>query len=264
MYTTGMNDYSGQFAFHVGLPAKSSISGAIMLVIPNVMGIALWSPPLDGRSNSVRGVQFCTELVKTFNFHNYDNLRFTQRKLDPRKMQVENKAHQVVLTLFSAANGDLTALSRFFLQGVDLTVADYDRRTPLHIASAEGHLNCVKFLVEKARVPCRPVDRWNNTPADDARYHSHPEIADYLENWDMKRVSSIPQQLSSLPAQQPVTNGHTHLKVESHEPKPPLVSHSPKSRDGYEASQSEEEEDYDSGEGSSVPRSPSIMSKEIR
>jgi len=236
-----------------------------MLVIPNVMGIALWSPPLDSRGNSVRGVQFCTELVKTFNFHNYDNLRFTQKKLDPRKMQVENKAHQVVLTLFSAANGDLTALSRFFLQGIDLTLADYDRRTPLHIAAAEGHLNCVKFLVEKARVPCRPVDRWNNTPADDARYHAHPEIADYLENWDMKRTSAnIPQQMASrttTPAPKdhpaPAANGNGAQKLGSPEtPKMPPISQSPKLlRDGYEGSQSEEEEEYDSGEGSSVPGS---------
>jgi glutaminase len=265
MYTTGMNDYSGQFAFHVGLPAKSSISGAIMLVIPNVMGIAMWSPPLDNRNNSVRGIQFCTELVKAFNFHNYDNLRFTQKKMDPRKMQVENKAHQVVLTLFSAANGDLTALSRFYLQGVDLTVADYDRRTPLHIASAEGHLNCVKFLVEKARVPCRPVDRWNNTPADDARYHAHPEIADYLENWDMKRVASASQ--LQLQPSTPAVNGITSLKTpETPNIKPVAMANlSPKSRDGYDASQSEEEEeDYDSGEGSSVPGSASVLSKGTR
>jgi len=259
MYTTGMNDYSGQFAFHVGLPAKSSISGAIMLVIPNVMGIALWSPPLDCRNNSVRGLQFCQELVKVFNFHNYDNLRFTQKKLDPRKMQVENKAHQVVLTLFSAANGDLTALSRFYLQGVDLTVADYDRRTPLHIASAEGHMACVKFLVEKARVPCRPVDRWNNTPADDARYHSHPEIADYLENWDLKRGTLLQPVLPTTP----IVNGVTPMKLLP-VVSDPIATHSPKSRDGYEASQSEEEEDYDSGEGSSVPGSASVLSKRIR
>jgi glutaminase len=42
----------------VGLPAKSAVSGGLVLVIPNVMGIGLWSPPLDQLGNSVRGVQF--------------------------------------------------------------------------------------------------------------------------------------------------------------------------------------------------------------
>ena len=54
--------------FKVGLPAKSGVSGALMLVIPNVMGITLWSPPLDKNGNSVRGVQFCEKLVKIYNF----------------------------------------------------------------------------------------------------------------------------------------------------------------------------------------------------
>jgi glutaminase len=43
----------------VGLPAKSGVCGAMLVVIPNVMGICVWSPPLDSLGNSCRGVQFC-------------------------------------------------------------------------------------------------------------------------------------------------------------------------------------------------------------
>ncbi len=52
-----------------GLPAMSAVSGAMMLVIPKVMGITLWSPPLDRLNNSVRGVQFCQELIRKYAFH---------------------------------------------------------------------------------------------------------------------------------------------------------------------------------------------------
>ncbi|XP_069790746.1 glutaminase kidney isoform, mitochondrial-like isoform X4 [Narcine bancroftii] len=85
MHSCGMYDFSGQFAFHVGLPAKSGVSGGILLVVPNVMGVMCWSPPLDKLGNSVRGIQFCQDLVSLFNFHNYDNLRHFSKKHDPRR-----------------------------------------------------------------------------------------------------------------------------------------------------------------------------------
>ena len=50
--------------------------------------------------------------METFNFHNFDNIRFTQQKLDPCIRQVELQANKVVDLLFSAYNGDVTAIRR--------------------------------------------------------------------------------------------------------------------------------------------------------
>ncbi|AER34881.1 glutaminase [Pantoea sp. PA1] len=55
MITSGMYDGAGEFAWRVGMPAKSGVGGGIIAVIPGEMSIAVWSPGLDSAGNSLAG-----------------------------------------------------------------------------------------------------------------------------------------------------------------------------------------------------------------
>jgi glutaminase len=72
MYTCGMYNFAGEWAYKVGLPAKSGVCGGIMAVVPHKMGIGVFSPLLDIRGNSVRGVKVCEELSRRLGLHLFE------------------------------------------------------------------------------------------------------------------------------------------------------------------------------------------------
>ncbi|MGW1530471.1 glutaminase A [Streptomyces sp. NPDC002159] len=181
MSSCGMYDYSGEFAFTIGLPAKSGVSGGLMIVVPGVMGICVWSPRLDALGNSVRGVAFCKELVSRFNFHVYDSFvpGEVSGKRDPRRGKNEEEVASTVRLLWAASQGDLDDIRVALATGKDPNSADYDKRTALHLAASEGHLEVVKYLLDHGADPSAK-DRWGGTAMSDAERGSHDRVAKLL------------------------------------------------------------------------------------
>ncbi len=69
MTTCGMYDFAGEWVYRVGMPAKSGVGGGIVAVLPGQLGIGVFSPALDARGNSVRGVQVCEALSRDLGLH---------------------------------------------------------------------------------------------------------------------------------------------------------------------------------------------------
>ncbi|KAJ1638759.1 kinase-like domain-containing protein [Pavlovales sp. CCMP2436] len=108
------------------------------------------------------------------------------------------ESHKVVLGLTTDARGmdlreaaatnNATAMRVLVSQGCAVNGPDYDRRTALHVACAEGSLEAVQVLISEAKADVNPLDRWGSTPLDEATRARHEHVAEYLSKHGALRM----------------------------------------------------------------------------
>ena len=91
----------------------------------------------------------------------------------------------VMAVCWAAAQGDLHELQRLVASGVDLSEADYDGRTGIHLAASEGHEQIVRFFISK-NVNISPKDRFGGTPLADAKRGNHQKVIELLKKHNAK------------------------------------------------------------------------------
>lgn len=180
MQMCGMYDGAGEFSLKIGLPAKSGVGGAVILVVPRLMGVCIWSPRLDAIGNSVRGVEMADRMARTYRLHLYDGVSAKHERTNPADRAANVRARETSQLLRAASLGDMRTLQRLVNDGSDFSGGDYDRRTPLHLAAAEGQLQVVQFLLEQSVDP-NITDRWGGTPLGDAEFGKHGKVGELLK-----------------------------------------------------------------------------------
>ena len=184
LQSSGMYDASGAFFQQVGLPAKSGVGGGVFLVIPQLMGICIFSPRLDKQGNSVRGIEMAKQITSKYLVHMFDGAMTNADRIDPRIPISRWRANSCGEAIWAASNGDIRTLERLASEQKDLSIGNSDMRTPLHLAAAEGQLEVVQFLLEQGVKP-KP-DRWGGYGYFDAKNNNHKKILNELDKLDIK------------------------------------------------------------------------------
>jgi glutaminase len=72
MFTCGLYDHAGEWAYRVGLPAKSGVGGGTLALVNRQLGIAVYSPKLNAKGNSVRRILACKTLANELDLHAFE------------------------------------------------------------------------------------------------------------------------------------------------------------------------------------------------
>lgn len=110
----------------------------------------------------------------------------TDHPLSPRSMRralsshVSSRQLAIGSLLYAASTGEQVPIMNMLNHGeININDSDYDHRTALHVAAAEGHIDLVKSLLKQG-ASVNAKDRWGGTALDDATRHGHDQVAAYL------------------------------------------------------------------------------------
>ncbi|EGD83407.1 glutaminase [Salpingoeca rosetta] len=176
MYNCGMYDYSGRFAFEVGIPAKSGVSGALFLSVPGKLGIAIYSPRVDALGNTVRGLYVAAQLVRAIpELHVFSTTRLTHEMDVPKAGDTE---HLHLMLMQFVAHGDAAKVHELVSNtSVNVNGTNPDGRTALLEALAAGRGDIASYLLAHGADPA-VTDHFGNTPMSEAERHNLQHILD--------------------------------------------------------------------------------------
>ncbi|KAL1130744.1 hypothetical protein AAG570_011985 [Ranatra chinensis] len=151
MESCGMYNYSGNFLFEVGLPAKAGASGGILMVVPGVLGIATFSLRLDKMGNSARGLSFLKEFAEKFRYHPFDDVTSDLKRRYPNRRTPDMVCQPFCRILTAVSSGDSMALVKILRSGNEAMVRDIEGHTILHLAASKGLMEAVVQIVTYSR-----------------------------------------------------------------------------------------------------------------
>lgn len=126
------------------------------------------------------GLTAMDEAVKNGHVAMIDLLRRFGGAMPTQLMSKEDVEYQYGMDLVTQASRGYVKKVQYLLgRGTNVNYADYDKRTALHLASAEGHADTTKVLIE-AGADVYFKDRWNVSPLDEAQKNNHINIVNMI------------------------------------------------------------------------------------
>lgn len=144
MATCGMYDYSGNWIFRVGMPAKSGVGGGIVAVLPGQMALAVFSPRLDEKGNSVRGIAVCETMSQDFGLHMLHTTRMTSSTVIRAKYTGQERRSNVERSTLATKLLDKTAHT---IQVIEITGDLIFVSAEIVVAEVTGGLENTKYIV---------------------------------------------------------------------------------------------------------------------
>ncbi len=220
MTMCGMYDFSGEWMYRVGLPAKSGVSGGVLAAAPGQLGFAVFSPPVDARGNSVRGIAACAELATRFRLdlheahepglhavrrHYRGDSVHSKRRRPPSSMRwLRAHGHRIGVVemqgeLFFASAEVVSRVVCELLPGLDFVILDGRRVTTVDSGAREVLAGLTDIAAgEGAQLICSAL----HGPVTEARFSSLDEALEWCEDELLRDAVDLDRQTGEFATQQ--------------------------------------------------------------